>query len=203
MASVATVVAIVTGIIFLAGYFLDIPVLVAARQALAQWAMLLASVALLVGLANLVQVHWRRMVTSGPNASYSAVLLVSMLLTLGVVAAFGLSGTWSLWLFRHVQVPVESSLMALLAIVLIYAGARVLNRRINLFAAVFIGTALLVLLGSATIPGADFPVLNQLRGWIERVPAAAGARGILFGVALGTIATGLRVLIGAERPYIH
>jgi hypothetical protein len=29
----------------------------------------------------------------------------------------------------------------------------------------------------------------------------AGARGILLGVALGTVATGLRILIGADRPY--
>jgi hypothetical protein len=33
------------------------------------------------------------------------------------------------------------------------------------------------------------------------VPTLAGVRGILLGVALGTIATGLRVLMGAERPY--
>jgi hypothetical protein len=29
----------------------------------------------------------------------------------------------------------------------------------------------------------------------------AGARGILLGVALGTVATGLRVLLGIDRPY--
>jgi hypothetical protein len=29
----------------------------------------------------------------------------------------------------------------------------------------------------------------------------AGARGILLGVALGSLTTGLRILIGADRPY--
>jgi len=29
----------------------------------------------------------------------------------------------------------------------------------------------------------------------------AGIRGILMGVALGSIATGLRILMGADRPY--
>ena len=33
------------------------------------------------------------------------------------------------------------------------------------------------------------------------VPTLAGARGIMLGVALGTIAVGLRVLLGADRPY--
>jgi len=31
--------------------------------------------------------------------------------------------------------------------------------------------------------------------------AAGGARGILLGVALGTLTTGLRILFGADRPY--
>jgi len=33
------------------------------------------------------------------------------------------------------------------------------------------------------------------------VVAAGGARGILLGVALGSIVTGLRVLLAVDRPY--
>jgi hypothetical protein len=33
------------------------------------------------------------------------------------------------------------------------------------------------------------------------VVAAAGARGILLGVALGTLTTGLRILFGTDLPY--
>jgi len=67
---------------------------------------------------------------------------------------------------------------------------------------IFILTAFLILLGTAPLYGfGDIPLLNGLRRWIAQVPAMAGARGILIGVALGTIATGLRVLIGADRPY--
>jgi hypothetical protein len=43
--------------------------------------------------------------------------------------------------------------------------------------------------------------LAELRSWIARVPAAAGARGLILGVALGIVATGLRVLAGVDRPY--
>ena len=91
--------------------------------------------------------------------------------------------------------------MALLAVILVYAGARLLNRRVNLLALVFLITVLFILLGTASVPGLEIPLLSDLSGWVSRVVATAGARGILFGVALGTIATGLRILIGADRPY--
>ena len=117
------------------------------------------------------------------------------------VAIFRPTGSWSMWIFNYIQVPIESSLMALLAVILAYASARMLSRRLNLFSIVFIVTALIVLLGTASLPFLDLPVLSEFRGWIERIPAVAGSRGILLGVALGTIATGLRVLMGADRPY--
>jgi hypothetical protein len=61
--------------------------------------------------------------------------------------------------------------------------------------------AMIVLLGQ--VPAGfqlweDFPLVKE---WVLRVPVLAGARGILLGVALGIIATGLRVLLGADRPY--
>jgi len=40
-----------------------------------------------------------------------------------------------------------------------------------------------------------------VRPFIAQVLAAGGARGILIGVALGTLTTGLRVLLGSDRPY--
>jgi hypothetical protein len=42
---------------------------------------------------------------------------------------------------------------------------------------------------------------NMLYPWIAEVWALGGARGILIGVALGTLMTGLRVLFAIDRPY--
>ena len=42
---------------------------------------------------------------------------------------------------------------------------------------------------------------SHIRPFIVSVFSTSGARGILLGVALGTLLTGLRVLIGADRPY--
>jgi hypothetical protein len=192
---------IAVGLVVLLGYFIDLPVLTAIREIFVRWAVILTSITLLVGVANLVSVHWRRMVGAQTGGFYSVILLLSFAISLVVFLIYGPTGFWSMWIFNSIQVPAESSLMALLAVVLAYAGARLLNRRINLFSLVFLLTSLVVLLGMATIPFVNAPLLADVRAWITQVPAVAGSRGILLGVALGTIATGLRILIGSDRPY--
>lgn len=197
-------IAIAFGLIVLLGYFIFVPLLSAFRDVFVQWALMVAAVALLVGVANLFSVHWRKAARREKGASSSIILLISLLITLVVAGYFGPTGSWTMWIFNYVQVPLESSLMALLAIVLIYAGAKLFGRRVDLFTLIFIGTALVMLLGAAPLFGIELPGIhgpNGFRNLISQVPAVGGARGILLGVALGTIATGLRILIGTDRPY--
>ncbi|MFN2225536.1 MAG: hypothetical protein ACK2UY_04505, partial [Anaerolineae bacterium] len=135
---------------------------------------------------------------------FSFVLLVVMILVL----VFGLppvegepsgpSQPLVQWLFENVQVPIQASLSALLVFLLITAAYRLLSLR-NVESAVMLLVALLVLLGQAAV--GLFPPLVAVRDWIIAVPALAGIRGILLGVALGAILTGLRLLLGIERPY--
>ena len=201
-APVSTAIAIAVGILILLGYFIPIAALLSLRVVLVQWAIILASFALLVGISNLARVHWAKLRKGGINAVYSAILLLSLFATLIVVGFFGPTNTWSVWIFNNIQLPIESSLMALLAVVLLLAGARLFSRRLDLFSIVFIVTGVIVLLGTTPFFFVgDIPGLNILRTFIAQVPAVAGARGIIIGVALGTIVTGVRILLGADRPY--
>jgi uncharacterized membrane protein len=65
----------------------------------------------------------------------------------------------------------------------------------------FLLTAVLLLFGSATLPFGDIPLFGTLARWVTQVWALGGVRGILIGVALGALTTGLRILFGADRPY--
>jgi hypothetical protein len=93
-------------------------------------------------------------------------------------------------------------LLAVLAIVLVFAAARLLTRRPKWYTVLFLVIVLIVLLGSVPLffLGEIAPLI-ALRDWLTHVPAVAGARGLLLGVALGTVATGLRILMGVDRPY--
>lgn len=197
-----TALAIAFGLIVLLGYFVDFGPLAPLRQILVNMAVLLAAVAVFVGLGNLVRVHWHKLIARRPGSLYSAVVLIALAVTLFVIVFWGgpTSPEASL-IFNYVQVPVEASLLGLLAVVLVYAAIRLFNRRPNVFSVLFLGSALLVLVLTAALPWLDVPALGWLHGWLVRVFAVAGARGILIGVALGTVATGLRILTGADRPY--
>ena len=195
------VIAIVAGVLVLFGYFFP-TIFSGIQSTLISWAIILAGIAVLLGIFNLARVHLKKASSKTPGSIYSAVLLLSLILTILLVGISGPTGRLSLWLFNTFQVPVEISLLAVLAVILVFAGARVLSRRPRWNTVLFLATVLLVFLGSVPlfIIG-DVAPLVAIKGWLVQVPGIAGARGILLGVALGTVATGLRILIGADRPY--
>ncbi len=194
------VIAIAAGALVLGGYFL--PALAPVQTLLLNWATILAGVAVLVGIFNLVSVHSDKIRRHEKGNAYSALLLMALIVTFlfamilrpdHIIMKIALSG---------IIIPVEAALMGLLTISLLYAAIRLLRRRAELMSIVFLITAALLILGSATLPFGNIPVIGTfIRPWITQVLALGGARGILIGVALGALTTGLRVLFGADRPY--
>jgi hypothetical protein len=199
------IVAGAAGVFVLLGYFTNLDVFVNLRLVLLRWGVLLAAGGLGIGLINLASVHLAKVSDQDAGWPYSGVLIVFFTFTLALGLFFGPDSTWTLFVFKYVQLPLESSLMAVLAIVLVLAGIRLLSRRRNLLSLVFVVTAILILLGTGPWPGSSPKAtpegIAQLRAWLAQVWAAAGARGILLGVAIGAVVTGLRVLMAADRPY--
>lgn len=198
-------IALGVGVFVLLGYFVQIDFVRNLRLLFLQWAALLAAAALLVGLVNLAAVHWRKVSLSEEGWPYSGVLILALLVTLMLAITFGPDAPVSMFIFNSLQLPLEASLMAILAVTLLIAGFRLISRRRDLYGLLFLGVALVVLLGTAPAPGGAegglVTGLRELRHWISQVWAAGGARGILLGVALGATTTGLRVLLAVDRPY--
>lgn len=198
-APISTAVAIGFGLLVLMGIF--IPDLADFRNRILNWAMLLAATALLLGLLNLAQVHWQR-VRGREQPVYSAVLIISMAVTFAVTLLQGSDSPSAEWIFNYLVVPIETSLMAVLAVSLTLAAARVFQQRTELMNIVFIATLLLLLVGAGPLFGIELPYFTRvLNPYINNVLALGAMRGLLIGVALGTITTGVRILIGADRPY--
>jgi hypothetical protein len=163
------------------------------------WVTVLVAFALLLGVINVVKVHVGHIQARRSNALYSLVLLTALAATL----IFGFKGPQSSgaqFVFNYFLQPLESTLFALLAIFLATAVFRAFRVR-DLETFFFVLFAMIVLLGQVPIGLYLWSELPVIKDWILEVPTLAGVRGILLGVALGTIASGLRILLGADRPY--
>jgi hypothetical protein len=152
---------------------------------------------------NLLRIHARG-IRDSQLRPYSFIMLLSMLIVLALGLppvpdqASGPAQPAVMWIFENVQLPIQASLSALLVFFVITAAYRLFSKR-SLDSLVMLVVALFVLAGQAAL--GLFPLLPDIREWILDVPAMAGVRGILLGVALGALLTGIRLLLGVERPY--
>ena len=195
------IIAITVGILVLLGYFL--PQAAIFQVILLDWAIILAGAAALIGILNLINVHADKVRRRAKDSMSSAILILGLFITFIFALFLKPQNVYvQAFVLKGIIIPVEASLMALLAVSLLYAAVRLMRRRADLMSIVFIVVAALLFLGSATLPFGDVPIFGTLvRPWVSQVLALGGARGILIGVALGTLTTGLRVLFGVDRPY--
>ncbi len=163
------------------------------------------AIAVLIGVLNLLGVHLGRFTHAERGWPYSAVTLV-VALGVFVLRILDRAEIWSGDLegeqlsprvFEAVQVSIESALAALVVFFLVFAAYRLMRRGVTVWNVLFTVAVVIALLG--WLPLQELDVLGDLREWLVRVPVSAGARGILLGVALGTVTVGVRVLLGQER----
>jgi hypothetical protein len=202
--------AIFFGLITLLGYILPFKPLIDLSGGILYAAVFLSSLAMLVGVINLSRIHMRKALTGKPGGGYSLVLFLSLWLTF-VIVITSISNpdlnSVPVWIVRNMQIPLEASLSALVVYVLLVGGVRLLYRRRDLTAFLFMGSALIVLVAALPIPTMFEAWLrgpDQYRQMIASIfmsIASGGGRGILLGMALGAATTGLRILIGIDRPY--
>jgi hypothetical protein len=192
--------AIASGVIVLLGYFFPIAQLDQLRLQLIDWAIIIAGMAVLIGIYNLVAVQMEKIRTRQKGSLYGVLLILSLILTFGLGLVLGPNDPLMRLAVDAVIVPVEASLMAILAVTLIYASIRLFRRRVDLTTVLFLLTAILFLIAIMPTPFGPIPgdwIILQFGGMLSR----GGTRGLLLGIALGTLLTGLRVLFGIDRPY--
>lgn len=201
LSSVYVVVAGAVGIIVLLGFFLDIEGfhLRDFQTILLDWAITVAAFAFLLGAVNVARVNLMR-IRRRKGGLYSLVTLAAMLLVLAFGLADGPHSMVVQWTFDWVLVPLQATLFSLMAFFVVVAAWRVFRLR-NLESALLLLVGVLILISQVPLKLPWAEDLAGLKNWILAVPATAGARGIILGVALGIVTTGLRLLLGVDRPY--
>jgi len=190
------------GLLVLADFFISADSIDALGLYLVRTASVVAAFALVLGMVNVLTVHLGKLYGREKGWGYSMVLLGALFFTLAVgFLTGGPTSAWVQGLFETVLFPLEATLFSLLAFFVVTAAYRAF--RVKSFeTGLFVVFGILVLLGQVPVGAMLWDQLPVIRDWVLDVPALAGARGILLGVALGTVATGLRVLLGLDRPYV-
>jgi hypothetical protein len=205
-AALTTAAAIIFGLVTLIGLLVgnSVGYIAAITNGLLQLAVITAAITIVIGVLNLLGVHLGRIRRRRGGWGYSIVLVLS---TLGVLVlavlerANVLTGQPSptAILLETVQISIESALAGLVLFALVYGAYRMMRRRVTWAGILFTLILLILLLGALPLPQVSF--LASIRDWLLAVPVSAGARGILLGIALATVVTGVRVLIGQDRSY--
>jgi hypothetical protein len=206
-------------ITFLAGLFMGIQffvpheVGVTVYSELLNWGRIVAAFALVLGIQSLLRTHIEKIRRQRRDWPYSVAAIVSFLLMVVVGIGFGHErGTGFDWIFRHVQVPLDATMFSLLAFFIASAAFRTFRARsteatLLLVAAIIVMLgrvpgSLLVMFGESGVGMWLHAVMPDVSEWIMNFPTVAAKRGIIFGVALGSIATALRIILGIERSHL-
>jgi hypothetical protein len=200
-ATLATVIAISAGVLVLAGILFR-PLLDGVLIVLVHLAVILAGAAILVGIANLISTHWMRVRHKEKKSVYSFVVIASFLITLLAGILLGPNTPDFDYIITGIQYPIEASLMSLTAVSLAFASLSLIRRkRRGLFVYLFLGSALFfILISIGLFNTMDQPIVKAVIDFLASLPIG-GVRGLLIGIALGSIITGIRILTGVDRPY--
>ena len=188
------------------------------------WALVIGPFALVLAIATLVQTHWVRIRRRAEHWQYSYLVFGGMIIMLligiptilnkisflsKIHLSFGPKSPIFVWLFNHVQVPMDATMFSLLAFFIASAAYRAFRAR-TLEATLLLGAALIVMIGNvpigdfiwnAVMPfGENLP--SDARQWILDNPNLSARRGIILGISLGVISQSIRIILGIERSYL-
>ena len=192
------IVAIVSGLLMLGALFFQ-PYASPYLALMLNWLIILSSSALLVGIAGLVVNHLGLILKARKGCLYSIVLLVSFFATIIFGIILGLDNPDFLQGLSAILLPMQTALMALIALVLMSAAIKIFRQRgWSILTVSFAVSALLFLfLNLGFVRFDSTPALQNFVAIIQGLPMI-GAKGLLIGVALGALLMGLRVLFGQE-----
>jgi hypothetical protein len=209
---ILTVVMISTGVLVLLSLVIESHILDSLRALFVEWTVIVVAFALLLGVFNVVRVHARR-IQARKGALYSVVLVVAFLIVFipGILSPERVSAGMRSWVgptgrivdfaYRYVQRPLQATLFSLMGFFVFTAAWRMFRIRSAASFVMFIA-ALVVLLGAIRLgTGGGWAVPAAASDWVLSVPVKAGTRGLLLGIALGTVVAGVRLLLGIDRSY--
>lgn len=190
----------IAGVIMILQFF--VPTTQSIGATLQEWYMIVASFAIFIGAANLIQVHMHRIRFKERNWKYSPVTIVgfSVMILSGLFLGIEPGSPFD-FLFLRMVAPMSATMFSLLAFFVASAAFRAF-RASNWRATLLLISAFVVMLGRVPIGAMIWNKIPLISEWIMQIPNLAGQRAVMIGAAMGMVATSLRMIFGIERSYL-
>ncbi|MEF3280786.1 MAG: hypothetical protein K6357_07475 [Elusimicrobiota bacterium] len=203
------------GMVTLASYYVPNRMSEKYLETINIWENIVAAFALFLGMISLFYAHYRKIQRKADGWGYSIFVYLGFLIMMG--AAFISKGVISKgtditalgWAFNNIYNPLSATMFSVLAFYIISTAYR--SFRIKSFSAFLLFIAgLILMLGNIPLGEIIWDKLfawtkitiAQIKDWIMNVPATAGKRGIMIGIAIGAAVTSLKIIFGIERGYM-
>jgi len=188
-----------SAILMILDYFFPVPVLSSSAKLTNEWVVVIAGFSLCLGATDLIIVNTRRIMRKTPGSGYALLIIISFLLTL----LLGLSSPMTKhpafqWIYDYFYRPPAGTLYGMLALYLVSAGWRAFKIR-TFESVIMLVCAWFLIMANAPIAAVVWEGFPSIGKWIMDVPSAAGWRAFYIGAAIGTLALGLKVILGLER----
>ncbi|MCS7369106.1 MAG: hypothetical protein NDF57_05290 [archaeon GBS-70-058] len=187
----------VTFLISLLQYYLAVPFLSEVNTEMTNWVLIMSTFALGTGLIALCIYHGKIIMQKKSGYFVSIILFISMLM---LFISYYAAPSFADYLYNEIYTPLSIAIICFTAFYNYTAIYRAFRVR-NIDAAVFAFAAVFLMMLYAPIFEVILPQTATVANWILDVPNMGASRGVIIGVALGTIAIAVRVLLGYERAY--
>lgn len=191
-----------TGFVMIFSYYFEVSFLKEGASMLSRWGVIILAFAMAYGVLTLTVTHGKRILQRGKDWQYSLILVAFMwtMVIAGVIPPM-VSNPYATWIYTNLIRRMHVTAYALLCPYIAAAAYRAFRAR-SLEAGLLLVAGVLVMLKNAPIGAAIFPPLAQAGAWIYSVPNMAAQRGILIAIATGTVALGVRIILGYEKTVL-
>lgn len=219
---IPVLIAFLTGVVFALQFYVPHQISQDLLLKANKWMSIIASFVLVLGVISVVQVHYSKVRRQEAGWGYSLIFFISMLVMTAAGAASegnvlipGGDRTVYGFMYDFLWAPLSGTMFATLAFYVASAAFRAFRAK-TLSAALLLSFAIVFLFGKvplgewiwssiwgdANVLGWKVGNLGTSIEWMMNHINLPARRAIIIGVALGVIATSLKVIFGVERTYM-
>ncbi|MFH1227092.1 MAG: hypothetical protein V1701_04200 [Planctomycetota bacterium] len=223
------IIAFVMGILFIIQFFVPHQISQDLLTGTNKWIVIIGGISLLLGISSLIHFHYTNIKRGAPGWGFSVVMFLSfgMAVTAGFLPSIimwfrpvatpeAAPGKWLgfmtlipglnegsplFWIFRNAISPFMATMFSLIGFFIASAAFRAFRAR-SVEATLLLIAAVIIMLGQTALGAWIWERIPDIMVWIFSVPNTAAKRAILFGIAMGSVAFSLRIILGIERNYL-